>query len=355
VLPESSPAGGKAAALEVERLSALGYVSGRSAVTTMARVNLGEILFRRGATREAIHELEASIAADPGNQRAGLWLARAYASAGRTDDAVRLYDRLITGATSSLPVDPLAVLAVTDLDIARGQQAAAAARLARLPAAVSRRPEGELARGALAVAGGRNAEAERLFRKVYAEVPTNVEALSRLVDLLMVTDRRAAAQLAGEAARRFPGSPERQALVGETALAERRGADAVQAFTRALALAPDAESLRIELGRAELMQNHADAALEAIGSLASRDAEVVRGAAQSEKGNWPAAVQAYARAAADGRPSPELLNALGNAQLEAGNAADAVATLERSLALKADQPAIRSLADRARAQAGKRP
>jgi Flp pilus assembly protein TadD len=104
-----------------------------------------------------------------------------------------------------------------------------------------------------------------------------------------------------------------------------------------------------------LMQNRSDAALEAIGNLAGRDAEVVRGAAQSGKGDWPAAVQAYTRAAADGPPSPALLNALGNAQLEAGNAADAAATLERSLALKANQPAIKSLAERARSQSGKRP
>jgi Flp pilus assembly protein TadD len=76
----------------------------------------------------------------------------------------------------------------------------------------------------------------------------------------------------------------------------------------------------------------------------------------SIKGNWPAAVVAYTRAAGEGAPSADLLNALGNALLEAGRPAEAVTTLERSLSLKPDQPVIRALAERARAQArGARP
>jgi tetratricopeptide (TPR) repeat protein len=337
---------------ELERLRALGYVSGRSAVTTLARVNLGEILFRKGAIKEAIVQLEAAVAADRLNQRAGLWLARAYASANRPEDAVRLYDRLLQAPAGGTTVDPLIVLAATDLDIARGQRAGAADRLARLPATLLRQPETTVARGALAEADRKPLEAERLFRAAYSAQPTNIDALSRLVDLLIRGGRgAAAAQAAGEAARRFPDSPERIALAGEAALAERRIADAARAFRQALVLAPDAASLRVELGRAELLQNDADAALKAIDEVAGHDADVLRGAAFSIEGNWPAAVLAYTRAAGEGAPSSDLLNALGNAQLEAGRAADAVATLERSLSLKADQPAIRALADRARAQA----
>jgi Flp pilus assembly protein TadD len=44
------------------------------------------------------------------------------------------------------------------------------------------------------------------------------------------------------------------------------------------------------------------------------------------------------------------LNALGHAQLRAGRAADAVKTLERSLALKPDQPQARELLGTARRQ-----
>jgi tetratricopeptide (TPR) repeat protein len=351
-LPEQTLGDSRVAASELARLRALGYVSGRSAVTTLARVNLGEILYRRGAIKEAIVQLEGAVAADRLNQRAGLWLARAYSSAGRPDDAVRLYDRLLETAATGAMVDPIIVIAATDLDMARGQRTAAAERLGRLPAILSRRPETQLARGAIADAEGKPLDAERLFRAAYSAQPTNIDALSRLVDLLIRSGRGAAAsQVAGDAAKRFPDSPERFALVGEAALAERRIADAARAFRQALALAPDAASVRVELGRAELLQNHADAALQAIGDVSGHDADVVRGAVFSSKGNWPAAVLAYTRAAAEGPPGIDLLNALGNAQLEAGRPADAVATLEHSLSLKGDQPAIRALADRARAQA----
>jgi hypothetical protein len=44
----------------------------------------------------------------------------------------------------------------------------------------------------------------------------------------------------------------------------------------------------------------------------------------------------------------DLLNALGNAQLQAGHRRDAAGTFERSLALAPDQPVVRSLLETAR-------
>src|SRR5439155_20927185 len=93
----TSPGDPATAAAELERLRSLGYVSGSSAVTSLARVNLGEILFRKGDMRGAIRELEAIARVDPLNQRAALWLARAYAGANRPDEAARVYDRLMQG------------------------------------------------------------------------------------------------------------------------------------------------------------------------------------------------------------------------------------------------------------------
>ena len=354
--PPTSGAGQAAAAAELERLRALGYVSGRSAVTPMARVNLGEILFRRGANKEAIHELEAAVAADPRNQRAGLWLARAYAGANRPADAVRVYDRLLQDATASAPADPIAALAATDLDLAQGRTAEAAARLSRLSPALARDPDAVLARGAVADAQHRTAEAERLFRMALSAAPTSVDALSRLIDLLLRTGRsEAAAQVAGEAVRRFPDSPERHALVGEAALAGRRAADASQAFRQALGVGPGfgISPDRTRTGRAPAEPRRC-------GVRGCREPDRPRRGNRS----WRRA----SRTSGTGRlqwrpirvrrlmvlPSVELLNALGNAQFEAGRAADAAATFDRSLALKNDQPAIRSLAERARTQVGKR-
>lgn len=354
-LPEQSTATDRrAAAAELDRLRSLGYVSGAGAVTAQARVNLGEILFRKGAFRDAIRELEAAQAAEPANQRGALWLARAYAASDRPDDAARVYDRLMR-ATTSGSLDPMIVLAATDLDVGRGQQAAAGARLAKVPAAIQQSPEVLMARAEVADAERKPAEAERLFRAAYGAAPASVETLSRLVDWLVRNSRATAAvQVTQEAVARFPASAERHALAGEAALAARRPADAAQAFRRARALVPEAASARLGLARAEVLLQRGKAALEALGDLSGREADMLRGAAHSIDANWAAAIESYERAARDGTPSIELLNALGNAQLEAGRAGDAVITLGRSLALKADQPAVRALLERAQLQA-KRP
>src|SRR5207253_5442094 len=111
--------------------------------------------------------------------------AGAYSSADRPDDAGSVYDRLLQTASSGGAVDSIVVIAATDLDMARGQRTAAADRLARLPATLARRPETQLARGAIADAERKPLEAERLFRAAYAAQPTNIDALSRLVDLLI--------------------------------------------------------------------------------------------------------------------------------------------------------------------------
>jgi tetratricopeptide (TPR) repeat protein len=353
-LPQPTARDATAAALELSRLRSLGYVSGASAVTSRARVNLGEIWFRQGRYSEAIRELEVAVRTDPHDQRAALWLARAYAATNRADAAVAVYDHLIESGRGTATIDPIVPLAATDLDLARGRADGAAERLARLPPGLSGRPEVLVARAAVADAQHKPEVAERLYRSALMAHPSHVEALLRLVDLLIAQHRLAdAAQVAGDGARRFPESAERQALVGETALADRRAADAARAFRQALVLAPDAVSVRLELARAELLQQHPDAALEAAAGLNGSEADVIRGAAQSAKRNWPAAVEAYVRAETGGMRSVDLLNALGTAQLEAGRPADAVATLERSLATQADQPEIRALLARARSRAVK--
>jgi len=349
-VPDAVPgAGARTAGAELQRLRALGYVSGSAAVTSLARVNLGEILFRRGDFRGAVRELEAVARADPLNQRARLWLARAYTSANRPDDAMRVYDGMVQATVAGADIDALVFLAATDLDLSRGRTRSASERLTRVPPAIARTTAVVVARASVAQAEGRVGDAERLFRAALAEEPARFDALSRLVDLLIGNGRTAeAARVAGEEARRFPESAERQALVGEAALARRRYEEAARAFRAAIALAPDASSVRVELARAELLQGHGDAALEALDAVAGQDADALRGAAYANKGQWADATNAYARAVTEGAASVDLLNALGHAQLQAGRAKDAAATLERSLSIKADQPEIRALLERAR-------
>jgi tetratricopeptide (TPR) repeat protein len=339
---------------ELDRLRALGYVSGTKATSSLARVNLGEILFRKRDYRGALRELEALVRAEPLNERGSLWLARSYAALGRPDDALSVYDRLIQ-ATSTGGLregDPIVFLAATDLDLARRRLDGAALRLTRVPARLKDAPEVLTARGALAEAQGKTAEAERLYRTALDRLPSDTEALQRLVDLLLRSSRATEALVAATVgARAYPSSPTHLSLAGETALAGRQYPEAERYFISALALAPDAVSIRTELARAQLLQKQPEAALETLADVrSSGDVETLRGAALSDLGRWADAVKAFDRALAQSAPSPELLNGLGNAQLRAGRAAEAIKTLEQSLALKPDQPQIRALLETARQQ-----
>jgi tetratricopeptide (TPR) repeat protein len=338
---------------ELERLHALGYITG-AAASSLARVNLGEILFRRGDAGGAARELEAALRVDPLNERASLWLARAYAALGRPDEALRVYDRLIQSAGPSVGrrIDPIVFLAATDLGIAQRQIGAATARLTRVPEALKRTPEVLVARGALAEAQGQAAAAEREYRAALATAPEDAEAVQRLVDLLLRGARISeASDLTSRLARAYPSSPLHLSLAGEAALAEKRYADAERFLGAALALTPDAASVRLELARVRLLAGRPTEALDALAGLTrSHEVEMLRGAALAARGDWPGAIESFERALAAGDPAPDLLNALGHAQLRAGRAADAVRSLERSLKLKPDQPQTRELLDTARKQ-----
>jgi tetratricopeptide (TPR) repeat protein len=342
------PASAKA---ELERLRALGYITGTSAPSSLARVNLAEILFRKGDYRGALRELEALVRADPLNARATLWLARTLAVLGRPADAVQQYDRMIQAATSThRDLDPIAFLAATDLDVREQRIDAAAERLARVPSALAQAPEVLTARGALAEAEQHFDQAEREYRHALGSAPADPDPLERLVDLLVRTSRPAAASvIASTLARRYPSSAIHQSLAGESALAERRYRDAEEFFSKAVALEPDAVSVRVELARVRLLGDRPDAALEAVAPLgSSRDVETIRGAALSKKADWAAAAAAYERALGFGAPTVELLNGLGYAQLQAGQKKRAAATFERSLQLKPDQADIRKLLEASR-------
>ena len=339
---------------EIDRLRALGYISGAKSTSSLARVNLGEILFRKRDYRGALRELEALVRAEPLNERASLWLARTYAALGRPDEALDVYDRLIQAMSTGGPreVDPIVFPAATDLDLARGRVDGAASRLTRVPAHLKDAPEVLTARGALAEAQGRTAEAERLYRAALERLPSDTESLQRLVDLLLRSSRPADALVAADrGARAYPSSPTHLSLAGEAALGGRQYAEAERYFSSALELAPDAASIRTELARARLLQKRPEAALDVLTDVqSSAEVEMLRGAALSDLGRWADAVKAFERAIALSSPTPDLLNGLGNAQLRAGQTGEGIETLKRSLALKPDQPRIRALLEAARLQ-----
>jgi tetratricopeptide (TPR) repeat protein len=349
---ERATAAGKSdAAAELERLRALGYVSGAAATTSLGRVNLGEILYRRGDFQGATRELEAVRRLDPLNQRASLWLARAYIAQGRRSDAASVYDRLVQASRStSVPLDPVVILAATDNDLAAGRTDAAQARLQRLPAGSRDAPEALVAAGAVSAAQNRMARAEESFRSALRAAPADFEALQRLMDLLLAARRTShAVAVTAEAAARFPSSPQHLSLAGEAALAARQFKDADRHFSAALALAPDSAAVRLDLARARLLGGRPGAALDALrDASAGQEIEMVRGAARASLRDWPGAIAAFERALGLGPASPALLNSLAAAQFEAGRRSDAVASLERSLEMAPDQPSARALLQRAR-------
>ncbi len=343
--------GGAAAQAEFDRLRALGYVTGSSAATSLARVNLGEILYRKGDARGAVRELEAVLRANPLNGQASLWLARSYVALGREDDALHVYDRLIhANLTTAAPLDPVVFLAATDLDLAAKRTGPAAERLLHVPDPLARAPEVLVARGAVAQAQGRVQTAERQYLAALEASPGDATALERAVDLLLAAGRpEEAIKLTNMAARAYPSSPTHLSLAGEASLAAKRYREAERYFFAALLLAPDTVSVSVELARAQLLDGQPDGALETLRDVhGPRDAEMIRGAALSVKGDWAAAIDALERALAASAPSTDVLNALGRAQLEAGRTADAVRTLEQSVALDGSQTQIRALLEDAK-------
>jgi cellulose synthase operon protein C len=202
-----------------------------------------------------------------------------------------------------------------------------------------------VARAIAARAGGRPEVAERELRAALTTEPTSLPALTRLLDLLIGAGRPGDARPAVDrAAVSAPESPSHLALAGEGALA---AGDAVAAegwLQRALRLAPDAEPVRLDLARAQLARGRLGPALATLGDAApSAERSVLLGAAHAGQGAWGEAARHYRAALEQGPASPALLNGLAWAELKLGQRSSAADLLERSLAMRRDQPEISRL------------
>jgi len=78
---------------ERARLQSLGYIASTAPKTSLARQNLGEVLYRRGDFRGAARELEGLVEVQSSNLTATLWLAKALAAQSRPVDALAVYQR----------------------------------------------------------------------------------------------------------------------------------------------------------------------------------------------------------------------------------------------------------------------
>lgn len=334
----AEPPAGAIDAATLARLQALGYVGSRP--SSLARQNLGEVLYRRGRFDAAERVLRSAVEAQPQNLGAWLWLARAQQAQGKTHEALQSWTEALR-----LPEGPQAALlpaveAALSAGLAPDAQRMAAAAGAAAPPAVR-----QIARGLLATARGAPAEAERDLRAALAADPTSFDALFRLFDLLN-RQRRAAEVVPAlrRAAAAMPGSPRHAALLGEALLAAGDAEAARRQLTLALDLAPDSDAVRLDLARAQVAGGRSTEALATLQPLpASSDRSILMGAASASAGRWTEAAGHYREALAAGSPTPELLNGLGWALHKQGRDGEAADALRRSLSLRADQPQIRQL------------
>jgi predicted Zn-dependent protease len=324
-----------------ERLQALGYVG--ASRTSLGRLNLGEILYRKGDAAGAERELRPVVAEQPSNPAALLWLAKALAAQGRTGAALDVYARVL-----ALPGDAGdALLEAVDLAASKGLPDEARRLLAAAGERARTTPAAAVARAIAARLDGHADLAERELRAALARDATYRPALERLLELLAAEGR--AQEALGPllaAADRAPRSPQLQALLGAALLAAGDAAGAETRLARAADLAPDGVSVRVELARAQLLQGHVDialATLEAAAVAGSAEAAGLRGAAHARRGEWRPAAEAYELALRAASPTPDLLNALAWARLQLGQRGESTRLLQRSLALQSAQPEIRRL------------
>lgn len=321
------------------RLQALGYVG--AVKTSLARQNLGEVLYRQGKLAAAERELRAVLEAQPKNLTALLWLAKAFAGQQRTGEALRAYEQAVAlpgGARDGLVEAVDLALSAGDPERARRLVAAATGqRDATVATAV--------ARGTIAEAAGDTRSAEQNYRAALKADPLSFDAAARLMELLAARGRVAEAlPLLERACQLAPDSPRHLALLGEARLAAHDAPAAERALSRALVLAPDGDRVRVALARAQVLQGRSDAAVATLRAAApSAERAALLGAAYSSAGQWTQAATEFNAAVNQGMATPDVLNGLAWAELKLGRTERARDLFTRSLGIRPDQPEIRKL------------
>jgi tetratricopeptide (TPR) repeat protein len=308
--------------------------------TPLGRVNLGEILYRKGDAAGAERELRAVVADEPQNAAALRWLAKAVAAQGRAPAALELYER-------ALAVEPAGAVLLEAVELATRSGSGEAARrlLGRFPPRSETRADAAVARAVVAASAAEPRQAEGELRAALGADAAHVAALERLLELLRGSGRsREAVTPLRRAAELAPDSARIQALLGSALLASGDAAAAEAPLERALQLVPDAPSVALELVRVDLAQGRVPEAQARLARLpASGERSTLLGVVATRSGAWEEAVRRYREALASSPLDKDLLNALGWALYKSGRAREAADFLDRSLAIDAAQPEIRRL------------
>ena len=311
-----APAGRAGTAAAAGSVPAAGRASGRDPKDGIGLINrLGRgVSLARTRPEEAVRELSAVLAEDPGMLLARRFRAMALAGAGRHAAAVD--DLRAIEAAGLLSGDDLVVMGSSLRALGRRTEAAAA--LERASTLLPRSPLPWLARGNALLEEGRVADARAAFEHVLALVPDHLEALRGAGDAAFVGGDLA------EAGRRYgrilevqPGDVRALVKMGVVDVRSGRGEEGLARFRRAVEQAPqDAEALLYLAG------------------------------ALSSAGRLQEAIPYFERSLAASPRSVMALNGLGLARLQLGDARRAAAALGESLALDPRQPEVaKALAD----------
>jgi cellulose synthase operon protein C len=112
--------------------------------------------------------------------------------------------------------------------------------------------------------------AERLYREVLQRLPGNALAMNNVAYVMVKQGKPGAIAIAEEAARLAPRSPAVLDTLAEAFALDKQFAKAIEWQTKALALAPTTDSLRLNLARLHLKAGQREPALEHLDQLAAR-------------------------------------------------------------------------------------
>ncbi len=310
------------------RLAALGYLGGgggtsapvltgrdpKDGIGLVTRLGRNGMSVARTDPQQAIRELTALLAEDPGMLVVLRTRAVAYETAGQYEAAIR--DLRSLEKRGALSAEDSVVLGDSLRLAGRTKEAVEV-----LEATARKNPrfaQPWLSLAAVFVAQKRLEEAAKAYSKVLELAPDQTEALRGLGDLALIRgDNADADRRYGRILEIDAGDPGALSKLGVVRVRQGRAEDGIALFRRAVAREP----------------RNAETLLYLAGALTS-------------SGQLSEAIPYFERSIAAGPPSTMALNGLGLTRLQLGDRAGATQAFRKSLALDPDQPDIvRTLQD----------
>jgi tetratricopeptide (TPR) repeat protein len=309
-------------------------------------------LIERGELEEAARRLQELRAAHPRDPEIARLLGEVRRRQGRWDDALAQYRAVL----DLLPEDVEAMFWTATLHRWRGDWEESLAAYGRVLARAPQHVDALLGRARVFLHMGRWAEAEADVRAALAAAPQSEEAGELWLQLLLRARRFHEAEAW---IRARTDAPMRDRWLGDLFLAQGRTADAIAAYTRALATAPHDPAVLGALAEAYRKSGKLERALalyQRLTQLRPQDADPYFwiGTISRWRGQWRAAHEAFHEAL---RREPRHLDALlglARVALAQQEWAQAEQWVEQARALDPTHPEVAVLRGQLREQQGRR-